>query len=221
MPPILLSHALSQTTPAYGGGEGVHIEELSTIRGGATANSCKLTLPNHIGTHVDAPSHFFDGAPTLTDAPPAAWWFDRPVLIDVRLDRGGLVGAEWVDQVPDDAEIVLFRTGHEAVRNESEFWEGGFGLSAELGLRLREERPAVRGVGMDLISVTCRLAREEGRRAHRAFLDPDGVGDPILIVEDMHLSGCPPDLGSVLVSPLFLEALDGAPATVWGFPLPE
>jgi hypothetical protein len=68
---------------------------------------------------------------------------------------------------------------------------------------------------MDLISVTSRLDRDAGRAAHRAFLDPDGLGQPIRLVEDMNLMECPMSVGTVLVSPLRLVGSDGVPVTVW------
>jgi len=218
--PILLSHTLDETTPAYGGAEGVQIRAKSSIANGDTANTIDLELPNHIGTHVDLPLHFFAEAASLTDYPPEAWFFRTPFLVDVEAGSSGLIEPESVAHLPLGIDCLLLRTGHEKNRGERAYWEAGPGLSPELGFWLRRERPSVRAVGMDLISVTSRLHREAGRAAHRAFLDPAGHGEPIRLIEDMALQGAPAALGAVLVSPLMLTAGDGAPVTVWAFPTP-
>lgn len=216
--PIWLSHELSPETPAYGGGDSLRVTALTEIAGGDTANTVQLTLPNHVGTHVDAPAHFFEDGATLSDFPPSAWLFESPVVIDVDVPSGSLVEPKHVSALPVDADLLLVRTGHGAARGSSHYWEGGPGLSAALGRWLRVERPNVRAVGMDLISVTTRLDRPAGREAHRAFLTSDEPGRPILLVEDMDLAGCPSELAAVWMAPLLLSRGDGAPITVMGFP---
>jgi kynurenine formamidase len=219
-PPIIeLSYPLSETTPAYGGGDGLSVEQLSSIALGDTANSLRLTFPNHLGTHVDVPRHFFSGAPSITHYPPEQWIFDAPVVVDVEVGDGKLVGSSDVARTcPTGADLLILRTGHGRSRGREEYWQAGPGLSAELARWLRVERPTVRAVGMDLISVTSRLDRPAGRAAHRAFLDPEGVGDAIRLIEDMRLDQPIPHLARVLVVPLVIEDADGGPVTVWGFP---
>ncbi len=213
---LLLSHPLTTDTPAYGGGPGLEVERITAIERGDTANTRRISFPNHLGTHVDCPSHFFDGAPTLTDYATGQWVFSHPCIVDVGTNRDGLVSVGDVAAgIPMQADLVLVRTGHGTVRGSEDYWRGGPGLSAELGTWLREERPSVRAVGMDLISVTSRLHREAGRAAHRAFLDPGGPGTPIRLIEDMDLLNCPATLEWVLCSPLVLRDADGGPVTVW------
>lgn len=216
--PILLSYPMAEDTPAYGGGVGVTIKQSTAIARGDTANTVEVTLPNHIGTHVDVPAHFFDGAPTLTDFEPESWVFRRPVLRDVEAGSTGLLEPDGLEDLPEDVDLLILRSGHGRTRGTEAYWSGGPGLSAALGTWLREFRPTVTAVGMDMISVTSRLHREAGRAAHRAFLDPEAAGRPIRLIEDMCLGGVPGDLGWVLVSPFMLASADGAPVTVWGFP---
>jgi hypothetical protein len=68
---------------------------------------------------------------------------------------------------------------------------------------------------MDMISVTARAHRPEGRLAHRAFLDPEGPGSPVLLIEDMALAQAPIDVRAVLVSPIRVRESDGGPCTVF------
>lgn len=220
--PILLSWPLGPSTPAYGGGEGFAVQELTSTRRGDTANTVRITMPNHLGTHVDAPRHFFDGATDVPGLPASHWLFLQPTLLDVQVGDGELVGPEHLPAggLASRTDLLLLRTGHGRTRGTDRYWQAGPGLSAELGTYLRREHPSIRCVGMDLISVTSRLRREAGREAHRAFLDPDRPGTPIVLVEDMALASAPARLGMVLISPLFFDAADGAPVTVWSFPTP-
>lgn len=213
---VWLSHPLSENTPAYGGGPGFEYEPLTRIDRGDTANTMRMKLPNHLGTHVDLPFHFFNQGPDLDTFQAEQWVFRRPVLVDVDVPSGEIVGPEHVGPVPSKADLLLIRSGHGQTRGTDAYWQQGPGLGAELGRWLRRERPSVRAVGMDLISVTSPLRQTEGRQAHRAFLDPGALGSPILLIEDMALEGCLRDLRAVIVAPLRLAGADGAPVTVLG-----
>ena len=188
---LWLSHVLAPETPAYGDGEHMRIEVMTRISRGDTANTTRYSIPNHLGTHLDAPLHFADGAPSLTDYEPDFWIFERPQLIDVPGKDGHLVGpADLVETLDQTTDLLLLRTGYEAYRAEDRYWARNPGLHPDLGGWLRTEHPTVRVVGMDVISVTSRLHREEGREAHRALLDPERPGDPVLALEDMALQRC-------------------------------
>ena len=219
--PLWLSYPLSPETPAYGGGDGLQVLPLTAISRGDTANTLLLTLPNHLGTHVDVPIHFFEGAQDLTSYGASDWIFTAPLLVDVETCNGDLVVPEHLPvDLPGDTDLLLIRTGHGENRGKDSYWRSGPGLAPELGLWLRAEFPLIRAVGMDLISVTTRSNRDAGRAAHRAFLDPEGVGSPLLLIEDMALEDCPGKLEWVIVSPLRTVGADGAPVTVWAFTTP-
>lgn len=215
---VWLSHPLSPETPAYGGGEGMRIEPITQIAAGDTANTSRYVLPNHLGTHVDAPRHFFDSGPSLTDYPAGFWVFENPLLVDVPGDDGYLIGPKDVENViKPETDILLLRTGYEKFRGESRYWQHNPGLDPELGTWLRERFSNVRVIGMDVISVTSRHHRDEGRAAHRALLDTNRSGSPILPVEDMSLENLDGPLRLVIISPLRVVATDGGPCTVAGF----
>lgn len=221
-PTHFLSHVLDAETPAYGGATGFRQDPTSRIQAGGTANSSTWSFPNHIGTHVDAPRHFFDEGADIDGLGPDAWWYDRPQIVDVAVDDDELIHPEHLrEALHEDTDFLLLRTGFEAWRGTTRYWEHNPGLSAALGTWLRGDRPHVRAVGMDVISVTARQRRPEGRMAHRAFLDPAGVGRPILLVEDMALAHAPAALTAVCVAPIRVRAGDGGPCTVlaWSSPI--
>ncbi len=68
---------------------------------------------------------------------------------------------------------------------------------------------------MDLISTSSFSNREEGHRAHHAFLNPKS-GQPILLIEDMKLDLIY-NFNKIIVSPLLVDNADGSPCTVFAF----
>ncbi|MFC1524234.1 cyclase family protein [Thermodesulfobacteriota bacterium] len=214
---IWLSHPLSVNTPAYGDGEGMRLESMTQIAAGDTANTYRFVLPNHLGTHIDTPRHFFNCGSSLLDYPPEFWIFDSPVLVDVPGKDGYLISPKDVEgALTPQNDLLLLRTGYEAFRDDSRYWQHNPGLAPELGIWLREQFPNIRAVGMDVISVTSRHHRPKGRETHRVFLDPEAHGTPVLPIEDMSLAGVKKKLAQVIIMPLRVSNTDSGPCTALG-----
>lgn len=212
---VYLSHLLSNNTPLYGGANDLHIHTNTKIQAGDTANSLMLSFPNHSGTHVDVPYHFFSDGKKLTDYPPAFWIFNKILYIDVPGEDGYLITYEDVKgKIGDDTDLLLLRTGYEKYRNEERYWQRNPGLSVDLAFALRLNHSHIRAVGIDVISITSPPYREEGRKAHREFLGSQHKSDPIVLIEDMSLKNYIDDISRVIVLPLMIENSDGAPCTV-------
>lgn len=215
---IWLNHPLDLNTPVYGGGQGLGIHSQTSISSGDTANTSQWEFPNHIGTHLDAPYHFFEEGLKLSDYPPEYWIFSQPLLLDTPTDDGYLITPDDIaNQLTTKPDLLMLRTGYERYRREERYWQRNPGLSPELGQWLRENHPSVRVVGFDCISITSRLHREAGRAAHRAFLDPEGPGNPVPLIEDMALAEVLWPLRQIIVAPLPIAGADGGPCTVLGF----
>lgn len=115
-PPVWLSHPLGPETAAYGGGEGLEVTRLTAIERGDTADTLRLSLPNHLGTHVDVPAHFFQGARRLLSYGPTDWIYRRPVIMDVEIESGDLVEPEDLPgALPEDTDLLLLRTGTRSI----------------------------------------------------------------------------------------------------------
>lgn len=212
---IFLSHYYNDKTPGYGGKVDFVTEKTKCLKDGHSCNQQKLILSNHVGTHVDTPFHFFEKGKKLHEYSANSWVFHKVVLIDLNLANAELITSEHVkDKIPEGTELILFRTGFEKKRSTDQFWQENPGLSANLGDYLRWSFPSVRAVGGDIISATSFSKREEGKLAHQAFLDPDKINQPILIIEDMKLSGLKSSPVRVIVAPLLIDQADGAPVTV-------
>ena len=214
---VLLSHILRQDTPSYGNRDKVIIRVNSSIKAGETANSSCLVLSNnHIGTHIDVPRHFaVDGKRTI-DYPIDDYVFEKCQVVDLPKSEACLIGPDdfAAVSVGADVELLLIRTGYEALRGQDAYWNNNPGLAPELADYLRERFPMLRCVGFDFISVTSWKHRAEGRLAHKAFLAPENGGKEIWAIEDMSLKGAPAIIKRVVVAPLMVEDGNGTAVTV-------
>ncbi len=211
-----LSHVTRVGDPVYPGNEGPRLERLRSIARGDSSNSWRLTFTNHIGTHVDAPNHFDDDGPRISEFRPEELVFSDVRVIDVPKSPGDAVTAEDLTEHEDllrTSEAVLIRTGMQRFRTESpEIYSGvGISLSVEAA-KLIASFSNLRAIGIDAISISSPQRREIGREAHRVLLK----GRRFLIVEDMDLQGKPERYDVLLIAPLMIEQIDSAPCTVYG-----
>jgi arylformamidase len=213
----LLSHMLNQSTPTYGNRDQFIIEEKSQIKVGDSANSSQWILSiNHIGSHVDMPRHFFDQGKSISDYQPDDWIFNEIRLMDIPCSSARLIKPQDFPGEPgSETQLLLIRTGYEKYRGSNKYWNDNPGLSPEVGKWLRFNFPKIRAVGFDFISLTSWKHRETGREAHRAFLDPGGIGSPLWLLEDLSLGKIDKNIKKVIVSPLFVENSNGSPVTVF------
>lgn len=195
----------------------MHIEEQKSIRKGDSCNTFIFRMRNHCGTHIDAPAHFFKDAKAIADYPAEYLIFRHPRVINIALSRDMLIDLEDVkDKIGKADDLVMLKTGFGRLRGKKEYSFRNPSVSPQIGLWLRARRKNVRAIGFDFISLSSCRDRDLGRQAHRAFLDPKGKGRPVLIIEDMDLSGNLGGLKAVWLAPLLLKGLDSAPCAALG-----
>jgi len=211
-----LSYQLTQKTPSYGGGVSLTCAATSRIADGDSCNAQSWEMPNHLGTHIDFPYHFSKNGATQDHYPADFWVFKNPYLIDISpLQPGELIGQEQIDveSIPEQADILLVKTGFTHKRNDKIYWEKNPGFKPEFAEILRRKLPFVRIMGFDCISLSSYTNRDLGRIAHKAFLDHE---KPILLLEDLDLSQLEQNsaLLQIIVLPLRVEGSDAGPCTV-------
>ena len=216
---VWLSHPLSPKTPAYGGGPSFEVEPIKSIINGDSCNTAVWHVPNHVGTHVDVPKHFYDTVETIDAFKPEFWVFEHVCLIEIELDNPGvIIGPEVIiPLIGIQPDLLLIKTGMGIYRYNSKYWKDNPGLSPTLARELRVRYPHLRAVGMDFISVSSWRNRDIGREAHCEFLNPVGPGNFIVLIEDMNLQNINRDMfiKKVTALPLRVENGDGAPCTVF------
>jgi len=214
---VYLSYSMTSKNPVYGGVADIKPFQVKSISGGSSSNVYSVTMQNHWGTHVDAPNHFFENGLTVNDYPADFWFFKFPIVIRIDLKPGELLRcADWIESMKHGTDIVLFKSGWGKLRKTEKYGMDNPGMHPEVGFFLREKYPSVRAVGIDWVSISSFENRDAGREAHRAFLDPEGSNNPVLIIEDMDLSHDFKGLREVWVAPLRVEGIDSAPCTVMG-----
>ena len=215
----LLSYYISENTPLYGNGKGISIISDKSIAAGDSCNTSILTFPNHVGTHIDLPCHFDPAGKSLSDFEPRFWEFEEVEIQDIsnEITESELIGSHHLNNLNNlETELLIIKTGFGDFRGTDKYTLTPPGLDSQLAGYLRERLPYLRCIGMDLISVSSYSNRDEGRKAHHAFLNPKH-GDPILLIEDMKLDECS-DLNRVIVAPLLIKNANGVPCTIFGYP---
>lgn len=216
---VWLSHLLDNYTPQYGGGKGFLIIEDKAIAKGDSCNTSQLSFSNHIGSHVDAPSHFIEGGPSIDSYTPEEWVFYRPVVMNAFADPCQMI--EFKDLVPPEknfdtklVDVIMLKTGFEKYRAEKKYWSDGPGLSPKMAEEIKDAFPSIKALGMDMISISSLHHRDIGRKAHRAFLSAN-----IRLFEDLTFANIknPERLVQIVALPLRVAGINGAPCTVIGW----
>lgn len=204
---LYLSYFLNEHTPAYGGAEGtVQLENLGSIDEGKTSNNSRVSFPSHIGTHIDFPFHFSNSGKKSNDYPASFWIFEKIGFLDCSIDSV----EDQIDSLPQDIELLILKTGFGAKRVEQDYWASQPVIPAQFAWLFRSKFPSLRVFGFDMISLTSKLNKEEGRNAHLAFL----LEHNILVLEDMNLEFLRNTPQRVIIAPLLIENADGTPCTV-------
>jgi arylformamidase len=187
--------------PIYRGNPGYSHVLDSAIAADATANVSALEMGAHTGTHVDGPSHFYDGA-AGTEALDLSAMVGPCAVVEIPdrgvepIDREALEAAG----IPADAERVLLKTTNSELWGQDDFTHDFIRLDGSAAALVLER--GIRLIGIDYLSIG-------DQDAHRALL-----GQPIVALEGLDLRGIEPGPYTVLCLPLRLIGTDGAPSRV-------
>ena len=205
-----LSYFLEANTPVYGGEEGkIQFKQLKSINNGDTSNNQEFHFPGHSGTHIDFPLHFSANGKNCSDYSADFWIFRKVGFLHCSIDEV----AGKLQELSEDLELLILKTGFGNERGNKVYWQEQPVIPASLAKLLRSNFPLLRVFGFDLISLTSKLNREEGKNAHLQFL----IENDILILEDMNLTTVHETPATVIIAPMLVQAADGVPCTVIGF----
>lgn len=181
----------------------VEVKRLASIAEGSDANVSHLACGVHAGTHVDAPLHFLDGAPSVEALPLDV--LTGPAYV-AHLPQASVIDAETLEgaAIPKDASRVLLKTRNGRLWDESpdEFREGFIAVNASGAAWLVDR--GVRLIGVDYLSVA---PFGEAVETHHILLEAG-----VVIIEGVDLRQVPPGKYDLCCLPLKLVGSDGAPA---------
>jgi len=176
----------------------IHLSRVQSLAAGDGANVSRLDFGVHTGTHVDAPLHFFDGAPGA-DSLPLDLFLGPCLVVDATSVQKTLdTAAVHACAIPAGTERVLFKTRNSKLWASDEFTRdfvrldgGGAQAVIDLGVRL---------VGIDYLSIG-------DHDAHVALL-----GGGVVPLEGLNLLDVEPGEYRLVCLPLTIVGSDGAPA---------
>lgn len=203
---IDVSVPISSATTTYPGDPSVEIMQWSAIADGAVANVTLLNFGAHTATHVDAPSHFIEGAGRVDNLPLDA--LIGPALVLSIPDEVDAIEASHLSEYDlTNVKRVLFKT-----RN-SRFWSDmssgfrkDFTYLAPDAARLLVA-PGIRLVGIDYLSVE--KFQSERHLTHEILLSSG-----VVILEGLDLREAEAGSYELICLPLKIAGGtgDGAPA---------
>ena len=145
-----LTHPLAEDMPVYPGTEPPRFQQANTIARDGFAEKL-LCMYSHTGTHIDAPAHMLEGAPTL-DRLGVGHFVGTACVIDVEGQAViGLPALQAQAALVEGCDFVLFRTGWSRLWGQEAYFSGFPVLSAEASAWLAGR--GLKGVGFDAISV--------------------------------------------------------------------
>lgn len=216
---LLLSYPINESTPLYESIPMHRILPYSEISKGDAYNSVVISIHNHIGTHIDAPKHFIDDGKPIYEYNLDELVFKNPVIVDCLRDDESLIvpdDLQHASQMLQKSDCLLLHTGFGQYRGEEKYRTYNPGIATETILWIRKEYPNIQCIGIDSISVSSFQHISEGIEAHKAaFSTKKGLGEPLLLIEDMNLKTISSrKLKMVIVFPWQVNGIDSAPCTV-------
>jgi arylformamidase len=206
MPFYDITVPLTNEMPTYPGDPGIQVTACASLANGDSANVTHLNFGAHTGTHVDAPSHFIEGA-SKVEAMELEALIGRARVIEV--SSGSLsIGLDLVTKNCSSNDTrVLFKTRNSQFWNDTnhEFRKDFTYLEFEAAEEL--VKLGVRLVGIDYLSI-----EQFGQSDHPTHLALLSKG--IVILEGLNLDGVPAGEYELICLPLRVSSGkgDGAPA---------
>ncbi len=205
-----LSYFLEETTPVYGGAEGtIQFKQIKSIDNGDTSNNQEFRFPGHSGTHIDFPLHFCSKGKNCSDYLADFWIFRKVGFLHCSVEEV----PHKLRELSEDIELLILKTDFGKERGSKKYWKEQPIIPASFAKLLRSSFPFLRVFGFDLISLTSKLNKVEGKNAHLQFL----IENNILILEDMNLTRVQEAPTNVIIAPNLIQSADGVPCTVIGF----
>jgi len=188
--------------PTYEGEPGPRLEFVKQLSKGDPFTVSVLSLGSHTGTHVDAPSHFLDGAPGVDGLAPEA--LVGPAYVAEFGGESHITAADLDAMgIPPDCQRLLFKTRNGRLWDDSEFHRDFIALAPDAARALAER--GMRLVGIDYLSIE--RFQPERHEVHETLL-----ASGVVVLEGLDLRQVPPGEYFLVGAPLNVVGAEGAPA---------
>jgi arylformamidase len=198
MPLIDISRRVSPTTPVFPGDTPYSVRLVMAMADGGSCDVGTITSTLHIGTHADAPSHFFPGASDIAGIELSKYF--GPCRVVERIGDGPITAADVAAWKPQRGMRYLVKTRRDA---------GADVFPAEFAHLEPDAARALAAAGIELFGIdTSSVDHRDSKTldAHKAFLT-GGVA----ILENLELSAARPGPYELMAFPLRLAGADASP----------
>jgi arylformamidase len=197
-----ISVPIANGAVVYPGNPEVRIAPHSELSRGASSNLSTISFGSHTGTHVDAPSHFFQAGGTVDQLPLSALVGPARVIA-FGPDVMSVTAKHLQQHSLQNVERLVIRTRNSTFVKDPQFHSDFTFVAPDAAEYLVSL--GVKLVGVDYYSVE--QFHSGHHRTHRTLLERGTV-----IVEGLDLSEIEPGDYEFVCLPLRLQGLDGAPA---------
>ena len=202
---IDLTHSITEDMPVYPGTAQPSLKQANSLQKDGY-QEILLSLTSHTGTHIDAPSHLYEGKHSLDEIPLHAFFGTATIVDCLHLGQDAAIGMDVIRQNQkevDAAEFVLFRTDWDQYWGTADYY-CGYPIISRAVLQYLADT-GKKGVGVDTLSIDAIQALNLPN--HHFLLQHD-----ILPIENLtHLSQVGPGLFYFCALPLKFANADGAP----------
>jgi kynurenine formamidase len=215
----VLSYPIDDKVPTWPESPQLSITKHSQIAHGDAANTCIMSIFDHIGTHYDAPNHFVDGGVPIAQLPLERFIYERPLLLDIPKEKFEKISAADLKSRAGEiaqADFLLLRTGFSRYRKTDipRFEREGPAIGSDCAEYLVDTFKNLSAVAVDFVSIASFGDQEDGNKTHRLLLGAKG-GHFICAIEDVNMEGLVNgSIKRIFALPLFIIGTDSCPVTV-------
>lgn len=201
---IDLTSPITSNTVVFPGDPTFQKEKICSIDNKCCFNLFKISMSNHMGTHIDFPAHVIPDGKTSSDYA-LSQLSGNGIIIHVPEAYAAITRNFIEKQFIKKNDIVFFKTANSTFNKQTPLQEKFVYIESEAAQALLKLQ--VKMVGIDYISVD--NIHDENLTMHKLLLSHN-----ILIVENLELAGVDPGRCFLSVMPLSIPEMDGLPARV-------
>ncbi|MGM9552912.1 MAG: cyclase family protein [Faecousia sp.] len=215
-----LSYRLEPDSACCPGAVRAKFTQTRHVTEGWPQNEWNIEVPNHLGTHMDAPNHHYDAGLKIADLPMDRFVYEHPYIVEIEIKEfNELIPRSALEPYAEQiakCDLLMLRTGFSKYHEtEKEIYGGKApGVSAEAAEYINKCFPNVKGVMMDIISLTSYTQQDDGNKAHKWLLG-EWSDHFCTIIEDANLEGLENGkIGRVFCLPVRYACVDSAQVSV-------
>lgn len=216
-PFIRLSYDIDENAPHFPSIDPLEKVQRTSIPKGDANNMSAVKIHAHYGTHVDAPYHFNNEGPQITDFDVNHYYFKNPLTVEIPKEEGQPITQEEIKKFEDaikGKDLLLIQTGYSRYRENPLKYLNTPYLEVDGAQYLIGHFPGLRALGIDCVSILNPKFRPIGVEAHRILLGYYNPEKFILLLEDLNLNFGHKVLEEVIALPLFIKDVEAFPCTI-------